>query len=336
MSCPLDAIDLVPTQPVRMLGHVVTGGRAWLGGELARDDWTVPVTAQALAEIEHMVDVLHARPLPLLRRAPEQFHIPVLRAPMAEAKARLDSGCGFAVVDALPMDAHASEDMIACFWTLGQCIERTVAQRWDGTMIYDVTDTGRDYGYGVRGSHTRVELVFHTDNAFGVALPDYVGLLCKHPAASGGVSRFASLYTIHNRMLTHHRALLERLYRPMLFDRQAEHAPGAAPTAWAPFFVWDGQRLTARANVSLVRKGYEVAGFELDAELEDALSAVEAVANCEALWVEAPIRRGQLQYLNNRELVHYRSAFTDAGDPARRRHLLRTWHRGHGQRAYDG
>ena len=74
--------------------------------------------------------------------------------------------------------------MLACFWILGQLLGRTVAQKWDGTMIYDVTDSGRDFGYGVRGSTTNVELVFHNDNAFGLAVPDAVGLFCKRPAVA--------------------------------------------------------------------------------------------------------------------------------------------------------
>ncbi len=90
-------------------------------------------------------------------------------------------------------------------------------------MIYDVTDTGQQYGYGVRGSATNVELGFHTDNAFGMRVPDFVGLLCKYPAVSGGLSRFCSLYTVHERMETNHPEALQRLYQPMLFDRQAEH-----------------------------------------------------------------------------------------------------------------
>ena len=122
----------------------------------------------------------------------------------------------------------------------------------------------------------------------------------------------------------------------MLFDRQAEHAPGEARTTCAPFFSWDGTRLSARANVALARKGYEVAGEAPDRELVDALNAVEAIANAPDLWVEAPLQRGQLQYLNNREVAHYRSHFEDHPDPALKRHLYRTWHRNRGRRSYDG
>ena len=94
--------------------------------------------------------------------------------------------------------------------------------------------------------------------------------------------------------------------------------------------------MTARANVQLVRKGYKVAGIELDKKLTDALNAVEMVGNREELWLELPIERGQLQYLNNLELGHYRSNFEDHANPAKKRHLFRTWHRDWGARTYDG
>ena len=332
---PLDSLDL-SAEATPILDREIIDHRAWLGADLGPSDWTVSLDDGDLAELDGLVAALRAHPLPVLLRQPAGFVLPRLTAVMAAIRQRLEAGCGFAVLDALPLDRHGDEEMLACFWILGQLVGRTVAQKWDGTMLYDVTDSGRAFGYGVRGSTTNVELVFHTDNAFGLAVPDAVGLFCKRPAVAGGISRFCSLYAVHNRMRARHPALLARLYRPMLFDRQAEHAPGEARTTRAPFFSWDGTRLSARANVALARKGYEVAGEAPDRELAEALDAVETIANAPDLWVEAPLQRGQLQYLNNREIAHYRSHFEDHPDPALKRHLYRTWHRDRGRRSYDG
>jgi len=315
---------------------VIPEGRAWLAEQLVPEDWTIPLSDAVLSEIETLRQAIREQPLPLVLRKPGEFEAPQLADLMRRAKAILDEGCGFCVLDRLPISDEAVDEWVACFWVLSQWIGRTVAQKWDGTMLYEVTDTGKPFGYGVRGSHTNVELVFHTDNAFGVQVPEYVGLLCRNPAPEGGVSRFCSLYSVHNRMVEQHPGLLERLHRPMLFDRQKEHAPDAPRTAWAPFFVWNGKRLMARANVMLVRKGYEVAELPLDPELSDALDAVEVLANAPELWVEVPLERGQVQFLNNHELGHYRSQFTDSSDPRLKRHLYRTWHRESGARTYDG
>ena len=88
--------------------------------------------------------------------------------------------------------------------------------------------------------------------------------------------------------------------------------------------------------VILVREGYQVAAEEMDTSLEAALAAIEDISRDEELWYEAPIERGQLQYLNNHAIGHYRSIFTDHDDPEKKRHLYRTWHRNSGRRTYDG
>ena len=226
--------------------------------------------------------------------------------------------------------------MVDIYWTLGQLIGQNVAQKWDGTMIYDVTDTGKKFGYGVRGSATNVELVFHTDNAFGVTVPDYVGLLCKYPAKEGGLSRFCSLYTVHERMEAKYPKELKRLYQPIHFDRQAEHKPGADKTSFAPMFTWQNGKLHCRANSSLVRKGCQVGGFEMDSLLKNALDCIDEVTASSDLWIEAPLSRGDVQYLNNHELGHFRTDFIDYDEPSKKRHLFRLWHRVSGGLHYDG
>ena len=129
---------------------------------------------------------------------------------------------------------------------------------------------------------------------------------------------------------------LERLYQPVYFDRQKEHREGAAPVCLAPYFSWRNGRMFARANASLIRKGYEVAGERMDDLLAAALDAIDEVCEAPDLWFEAALERGQVQYLNNHEIGHYRSAFEDYDEPERKRHLYRLWHRAEGGSGYDG
>jgi len=310
--------------------------RAWVAADIDSADCLVMLDDPARDELLQIAELMRARPLPVLLRAPSQFAMPALRDFMLQARGLLDGHPGIAVIDRLPLDSMEAEDAVAVFWVLGQLVGRPVAQKWDGTMLYDVMDTGQRYAYGVRGSYTNVELLFHTDNAFAIAQPEYVALLCIRPAQAGGVSRFCSIYAVHNRLLAQYPRALERLYRCVLWDRQAEHAPGAPKVTKAPVFRYDHGRLSARLNLSLIRKGYEVAGVDMDEETVDALAALETVADHPDLWFELPIERGQLQFLNNRDVAHYRSQFTDHEDAARRRHLVRTWHREQGLPTYDG
>lgn len=50
------------------------------------------------------------------------------------------------------------------------------------------------------------------------------------------------------------------------------------------------------------------------------------------LWLE----RGQIQVLNNRVIVHGRTAHRDADEPERRRHLVRLWLRAGDRRHFPG
>ncbi len=327
----LDCTD--ETGPVR---QVPPGPRGWLAREVAEPDWLISLDDGMRREIDRLAAFVAANPLQNLQRRVADFSLPGCADTMGRMKDAVDNGVGFAVLDRMPMDDHPLDVMVEVYWLLGQFIGRPVAQKWNGEMIYNVRDTGQAYEYGVRGSHTSVELVFHTDNAFARMVPDYVGLLCRYPAAEGGVSRFCSLYTVHRRMQDRFPGQLERLYRPMYFDRQKEHAAGAPPVCLAPYFSWSGDRLNARANSSLVRKGYEVAGQDMDGELVAALDAIDEVCSSEEIWYEAPLYRGQIQYLNNHEVGHYRSEFQDHENPDKRRHLYRLWHRERGSACYDG
>ncbi len=308
----------------------------WLASDINSDHYLITLNDAAIAEIDRLAAFFIDNPLPLLQRKLEDLELPTCRALMAQMKSILDDGVGFTVLDRLPVDAYPIDTLLEVYWVLGQCIGRPVAQKWDGQMIYHVSDTGQEYAYGTRGSYTSVELNFHTDNAFARMVPDYVGLFCRHPAKSGGLSRFCSLYSVHQRMLEQYPEELARLYQPVLYDRQKEHRDGAEPVCFAPYFSWRNQRMFARANASLIRKGYEVAGEPMDKALASALDAIDEVCASEDLWFEAPLERGQIQYLNNHEVGHYRSAFEDFDEPERKRHLYRLWHREAGSTSYDG
>ncbi len=318
------------------LNEQIHSALAWFGTEITSSSCILSLDDKTHADVFKLAKQIQSNSLPELSQTPNELVLGNLEPLMSQVRHQLCVGPGIAVIDALPMEDLGDDLATEIYWILGQLINPTVAQKWDGTMLYHVRDTGDQYQYGVRGSYTNVELVFHTDNAFAVAPPEQVGLLCLRPALSGGVSRFCSLYTVHNLLLEQAPQALERLYHSLLWDRQAEHAADAPKVLRAPMFHFDGQNLRVRANVSLVRKGYALAEQELDTETSDALEALESITSDPKLWFELPIERGQMQYLNNREIAHYRSHFEDSPQPGLKRHLLRTWHRSHGQRSYDG
>jgi alpha-ketoglutarate-dependent taurine dioxygenase len=319
-----------------MLAADVRDARAWRRDALNPSDWLVPLSPQCLDELDAAARAVREDPLPPLVLTPEQFRLGACAQVMARARAMLCTGIGLVVLDRVPVERYSPEENRALAWLLGSLLGRLVAQKWDGTMIYDVKDTGKTLEYGVRRSVTNLDLVFHTDAAWLDLPPELVGLYCINPAREGGVSRFVSLVSVHNEMARRHPALLARLYRPVPWDRQAEHAPGDVKVARRPVFSYEGRAFTACVNETLVETGAELAGEPLDAEAREALTAMREILDSPELAVQLTIQRGQVQLINNRAFAHARTDFTDALEPQLKRHMIRLWTREEGRRTFHG
>jgi alpha-ketoglutarate-dependent taurine dioxygenase len=319
-----------------MLDADVRDARAWRRDALNPGDWLVPLSPPCLDELDAAARALRADPLPPLMLTPEQFRLGACAQAMARARAMLRTGIGLVVLDRVPVERYSPDENRALAWLLGSLLGRLVAQKWDGTMIYDVKDTGKTLEYGVRRSVTNLDLVFHTDAAWLDLPPELVGLYCINPAREGGVSRFVSLVSVHNEMARRHPALLARLYRPVPWDRQAEHARGDAKVARRPVFSYDGRAFMACVNEKLVETGAELAGEPLDAEAREALTAMREILDSPELAVQLTIQRGQVQLINNRAFAHARTDFTDASEPHLKRHMIRLWTRQEGRRTFHG
>ena len=180
--------------------QLIDGASVWTRRDVQPEEYLVDFSAACLDEIRRAVDEIRAFPLPTILRAPEDFAMPACRREMARAREMLDHGRRFAIVDHLPMAEMDAAEATAIYWLLSSMVARPVAQKLDGTMIYDVLDTGQQAlpGSGIRPDKTNTEIRFHNDNAYNDTPPDYVGLLCLRPARSGGHSRVISFHTVYN------------------------------------------------------------------------------------------------------------------------------------------
>lgn len=308
--------------------------RAWTRASLSPSDWLVPMPAGAVDELDEVVRRLRREPLPILLLSPDLFPLTRCREVMTAVGRQLREGIGLAVIDRVPVERYSPDENRALAWILGSLLGRLVAQKWDGTMIYDVRDTGRALGYGVRRSVTNLDLLFHTDAPWLAEPPELVGLLCLSPAVEGGVSRFVSLVTARDELERRDPALLRRLFEPFPWDRQAEHAPEEDKVARQPIFEQTALGLRGRYNRALVESALELADGGLDDLGRQALGAMSELLDSPALWVEFTIEKGQIQYLHNHLFAHSRTPFRDAEEPDRKRHLIRLWNRNEGRQTF--
>ena len=313
--------------------------RAWTRDTLSPTDWTMSLPSAALAELRDVVAEIRRAPVPIFLLDPKDFALDACRATMEEVRRVTSEGPMFAVLDRLPMAGLSRDEATQLYWLLSSLLARPVAQKLGGQMFFDVMDTGAKLkpGSGIRPTVTNVDLRFHNDNSYNETPPDYVCLLCLHPAKQGGVSQVVSVATVHQALGEAFPELMGRLYKPFWYDRHAEHQPGESTTFAAPLFERgaDGT-VKARLALSEIFAGYELRDERMDNETAAALAAVQAVFDRPELRVELDFELGQIQYVNNRATGHARTEFVDHPEPERKRHLVRLWLRDSGRRGYRG
>jgi alpha-ketoglutarate-dependent taurine dioxygenase len=245
----------------------------------------------------------------------------------------LESGRGFVVICGLPIDEYSDQEAAILYWGIATYLGTPIPQNAKDEHLFSVRDEGydfqRDYGAtGVRISRTASAIDFHTDSSAAYAgyTPDIVSLLALRTAKAGGSTAIVSAQTVHNILWEERLDCLKRLYAPYYFDRRAELRPGQSPTLFAPVFTC-GDSLSIRYFRFNLMRGHEMAGAPLTQADMDALDFLESVFRREELAVTFQMERGDMQFVNNRLVLHSRTAFEDHAEPDRRRHFLRLWMR---------
>jgi alpha-ketoglutarate-dependent taurine dioxygenase len=300
--------------------------RAWRASTVdEKGSWYVPLPEACRGLLERTIAELRRNPRPVtaVEVAPEE------RAAGAEAlrpvRDTLETGRGFVILEGLPLDGLTRDEATATYWVVGQLLGTPIVQNVQGTLLYDVRDTGQDVAYGARFSVTSAESTFHTDNSFGETVLDYVGLLCLSAAKSGGLSQNVSGYAAVDELARSEPGVLEVLERPFHIDRRGGVRPGQAPTVQYPVLSWSGRELLIRYLRYWIEVGHQKAALPLTAEQVHAMDTLDRVLARPELRVEFALQPGQMFFINNRWILHNRTAFEDDPAPERRRHYVRLW-----------
>jgi alpha-ketoglutarate-dependent taurine dioxygenase len=310
------------------------GRGAWRGADFADpEDWTYRLPAAALAELDRAMRRVRdgRREIPTLTNA--DFPAPCFAADAAALRNEVQSGRGFVVIGGLPIDSYSDEEAAIIYWGIATYLGTPIPQNVKEEYLFSVRDEGynfqRDYGAtGVRISRTASAIDFHTDSSAAYAgyTPDIVSLLALRAAKAGGSTGIVSAQTVHNILREERPDYLKRLYAPYYFDRRAELRAGESPTLLAPVFTC-GDSLAMRYFRFNLLRGHETAGAPLTQADTDPLDYLESVCRREELAVTFQMGRGDMQFVNNRFVLHSRTAFEDHAEADRRRNFLRLWMR---------
>jgi alpha-ketoglutarate-dependent taurine dioxygenase len=299
--------------------------RAWRADTLdAPASWYYPLSERALAVMDRAVRGWSPESRPLADLRPSDDLRAAAKDEIGRALAALEEGRGFAVIS-VPPGRYKPQELTAAYWLVGQLLGRPFAQNVQGTLLYDVRDTGQDVRAGARFSVTNYESTYHTDNSFGDDVLDYVGLLCLNSARSGGLSQIVSAFAVKDELQAEQPDAVAVLRRPFHVDRRGGLRPGDEPTARFPILGGDDRELLVRYLRYWIEVGHEKVGQPLTAEQVRAMDALDRVAGERHLRAEFMLKPGEMLFVNNRWILHNRTAFEDYAEPERRRHYVRLW-----------
>jgi len=300
--------------------------RAWTASTLDHPSaWYYSLPASSVNALDQMVRELRDNPRPLTEVSIPVEHTATLREGLCPALEELEHGRGYVIVRGWDVSAYSEDEAKATYWLVGQALGKPFEQNVQGTILYDVRDTGRSVSEGVRFSVTNAESSFHTDNSFGEEVLDYVGLLCLKIARSGGVNQMVSAYAAYEILANDYPEELEVLSRPFHVDRRGGVKEGQAPTARIPVLEMRDGELLVRYLRYWIHVGHDKAGEPLTPGQIRALDTLDAVLNRPELRAEFALAPGDMFFLNNRWTLHNRTAFEDYEELERRRHLVRLW-----------
>ena len=241
-------------------------------------------------------------------------------------QAILIQGCGFCVINGTNFTAFDKHELSNIHILISKIFGELLIQNKHGEQIVEVKDLGKTLSTGGRYHHTKEGGSYHTDGCHIFENPpDYVGLLCLNPAKNGGVSKFISAYTIHNK-LQEDKNLLRILYEKFYMDKRNENQADEIPTQFVPIFTYNNGKLNCRCcQRELIDSGHEKMNKPLTEYQKNALDNLDKLLANENLAVSYLLKKGDMMYSNNKWLIHDRTDFEDSDDENLKRALLRTW-----------
>ena len=305
------------------LPKAIFGPSTWNVEELQKDmSWMIQWTQDEIQELVAAGNYFLSLHKPLEQIAPEFFPIPSLSKRIKEFSNELLFGRGFLLIRGLPIDQLELKLSAAIYLGLGSHIGSLRSSNAKGHLLGHVKDQGVDIqNRGVRLYQTNKKLDFHTDSA------DLVALLCLQKAKLGGESYIASSISLYNEVSKRRPDLVEALFMPYPTDRRGEIPDGYQPWYGMPIFTWYEDQLTC----TYIRQYIDAAQINfpdaprLTSQQIEVMDLIDEILAERKIVLSMDFEPGDIQILNNHQILHSRGDFENWPEPERHRHLLRLW-----------
>ena len=178
---------------------------------------------------------------------------------------------------------------------------------------------------GGRYHQTKEGGSYHTDSPHWTDVPDLVGMLCLNQAKKGGISKFVSVYTIHNQLLKEQKDGLKALYEKFYFDKRGENKNNESETVFEPIFVFKDNKLSFRFLMDYIVAGHEIQNAPLSKLQETGLQSLKKISENKNNVLSYDLNANDMVFFDNHRVLHGRTNFEDYEDENKKRLFLRTW-----------
>jgi Taurine catabolism dioxygenase TauD, TfdA family len=295
----------------------------WIGEAMrGKTDWIVTLDESENDTLYRAVVQARRQGLGIPRLQASDLALGSLADKFRHIQSEVMSGRGFVLVEGFNIDRYTLEDTALAYWGIGMHLGAGAAQNAQGDLLGHVTNLGVDYRTDprARGYQTRLKLPFHNDAM------DIVGLMCLHPAQSGGLSQIVSSTTIHNEVLRLRPDLMPVACSDFHIDRRGEAPEGKRPYYSGPMFSRLDGRLFCRYNRGYIESAQRLPEVpRLSAAQIELMDLIDSLCNDPKLHLSMELKRGDMQFISNYTTLHSRTNYEDGPDPERRRYLLRLW-----------
>lgn len=226
---------------------------------------------------------------------------------------------GVVLIKGFPLLGKTSDQITSTLKNFIQRLGCPVSQSGKLDFIGKVTNLGSDISnHKSRGYESAAELPFHSDRC------DLVSLLCVRQAPTGGLTRIVNAYTAYLELSKSDPSLSQALCQPIPFDLRDTN--GKLRWAMMPVFSFEHGSFVSR----YVRRFIEASQRFDDAPRlshtqRAACDALDAILDAPGMSLDLRLSSGDWLLIDNHRMLHARTEFQDAENPAQARLLLRSW-----------
>lgn len=249
----------------------------------------------------------------------------LLKNEILSLRKTLIDGYGFFVINGLSLDSFSKTEQKSIFILSSKILGELLVQNIKQEKLVEIKNEGKSMKSGGRYHQTKEGGSYHTDSPQWKEVPDYVGLFCIKPAKKGGISKFLSVYSIHNKLLKEQKDLLEILYDKFHFDKRGEYKNGESPTTFEQIFEYKNGKLNFRYLRDYIDGGHNIQNKSLSNLQKASLDYLDKKLQDDDITLSYELKEGDMIFFNNHRIVHGRTSFEDYNEDSLKRFLIRVW-----------